>query len=216
MNYFLLVFLFFAPLSFYAQKESTLNKFKMIIEEIGDLDNDGIDEKIVIYEINEVTNYRKLRELWIFKNENGKWINWIKTNDAILASNEGGPMGDPLEGIEIENNLLRIHFYGGSNWKWTYTDTYKFQNNQFELIGYTHTNFKLCDDWDSLDFNLSTGKIVLKNGFENCEKKVQKRHTEETEIFYTKDLLITLQNRNDKEIKIVSPKGKITYLFQKH
>ena len=201
--------LFLLSLISFGQKKSIQNEFEIITEEIGDLDNDGIDEKVVIYE----TNDEKPRRLWIFKNDKGKWIEWIKTRSAVRKSTEGGPMGDPFEGIEIKNNILSIYFNGGSNWKWAYTDNYKFQNNQFQLITYSHLNFKTCDTWDSLDFNLVTGKIILKDGYENCLEENKKEHIKNTETFYKKDVTITLQNRNTREVKIKSPKGKIVYLY---
>ena len=200
-------------LSSFGQQNSIQNEFNIIIEKIGDLDGDGIGEKVAVYEIKDSAKYGNLRELWIFRNKNGKWIKWIKTNNVNRKSTGGEVISDTLEEIEIKNNVLSIHFYGGTNWKWVYTDKYKFQNNQFELIGYTHSNFKTCDYWDYLDFNLLTGKIILKTGYENCEKQNQKRYTEEIETFYHKGVKVTLQKRKEEEIKIVSPNGKTIYLF---
>ncbi len=94
-------------------------------------------------------------------------------------------MGDPFEGIEIKNNVLLISHFGGSSWKWTNVDKYRFQNNQFELIGYTSNFGKLCEYWANFDFNISTGKIACKKEFEDYDNN-QAIYKTETEVFFKK------------------------------
>ena len=71
-------------------------------------------------------------------------------------------MGDPFEGIEIKNGILIINHWGGSSWKWSLSDKYRFQNNQFQLIGHTSNCGKPCEYWMNCDFNISTGKVIIK------------------------------------------------------
>ena len=195
--------------------QSTVNVQDVhILEELsGDLDSDGIAEKIVVYDTGEQTEDGTLRELIIFKKQSGEWHEWHKSRSAVLPSKYGGMMGDPFEGISLENGILQIHFFGGSSWKWSYTDKYRFQNNRLVLIGFTHHYFRLCHYWDTDDFNLSTGKIISKREYERCDDGEQIIYKKEEETFYKKGLTITLQNRNEKEIKIVTPRyGKEIYL----
>jgi len=117
-------------------------------------------------------------------------------------------MGDPLDLMEIKDGILNISFFGGSSWKWSYTDKYRFQNNHFELIGYTHTYFKLCEYWETSDYNLVTGKLVVKKEYEKCENQKQFFYKSENETFNKKIDAITLNNRNQKEIIFESPKYK--------
>lgn len=63
-----------------------------------------------------------------------------------------------------------------------------------------------CEYWFNADFNLSTGKIIFTKEYEDCAESDQEIYKTENEIFYKKGIKITLQNRNTKEIKIVSPK----------
>jgi hypothetical protein len=66
---------------------------------------------------------------------------------------------------------------------------------------------KPCEYWIHIDFNLSTGKIIYKKEFEDCEKG-QEIYKTENEAFYKKGISIDLNNRNSKELKIISPKYK--------
>jgi len=173
----------------------------------GDLDKDGIAEKVIVYNTHDSTDDGTVRELWIFKKIQNKWQVWTKSRNAILKSREGGMMGDPFAAINIKNGILSISFEGGSSWKWNYTDKYRFQNNRFQLIGYSSYAGKLCEYWQQFDYNLSTGKIVYKKEFENCDDG-QKTAKTEAETFTTKPVTVNLQNRYPSDIKIKSPKLK--------
>jgi hypothetical protein len=123
-------------------------------------------------------------------------------------------MGDPFGSIEIKNGILIIEHDGGSSWKWGYTDKYKFQNGEFNLIGYTGNYGKLCEYWTNFDFNISTGKIIFKKEFEACDEnaeETQKITKTLNETFYYKNLKLSLKNRYSKETKIITPKYKIDY-----
>ena len=118
-------------------------------------------------------------------------------------------MGDPFEAIEIDNGLLLIHQAGGSSWKWGNVDKYRFQNNQFELIGHTSNYGKLCEYWEDFDYNLMTGKIVFEKEYEKCDNQTQSVYKRENETFTFKPKQrITFQNRNRFDLKIISPKYK--------
>lgn len=173
----------------------------------GDLNKDGIKERVLVYNTADTTEDGIVRELQLFKRFNNHWKLWIKNRNTIRKSWEGGMMGDPYEGIEIKNGLLRISFSGGSSWKWNYTDIYRFQNHDFWLIGYTGLFGKLCEYWQTVDFNLITGKIIMTKEFEDCEKD-QQVYKRENEIFFKKGVQIRMIERNNRSCKIVSPKYK--------
>jgi hypothetical protein len=192
-------------------------KYYSIIESVkGDLDKDGVEELVVAYNCEEINeqNENVSRELIIYKKSNNVWTIWEKSKSVLLESTDGGMMGDPFAGIEIKNNVLNISHYGGSRWKWGYTEKYRFQNEAFYLIGYSANSGALCENWVNADFNLSTGKIIITKEYEDCESFEQEIYKTEKEIFFKKGLKITLQNRGSKEVKIVSPKYKFEiYLF---
>lgn len=196
-NYTICLLMFLSTLFCFGQEKAIPNGMRIMAETMGDLDNDGIDEKVVVYDTNESTVSGNIREIWILKNKNGKWTEWQKSRNAIRKSKEGGKRGEPFEGINIKNNVLSIHFSGGTNWIWTYTDKYKFQNNQFELVNHTSNFSKPCDHWESVDFNLSTGKMIVKNGYDTCKnQELKKSQTKNTKTFYKKRIHMTLQNRD--------------------
>lgn len=180
-------------------------KNEIIAEKMGDLDKDGIPEKVIVYNTTDSTEYGTVREIHILKQKDNNWTVWQKSRNAILKSEEGGMMGDPFEGIEIKNGILIINHWGGSSWKWSRSDKYRFQNNQFQLIGHTSNYGKPCEYLMNCDFNISTGKVILKKEYENCDQEQQIYKTE-SETFYKKGITLNLENRNLKEIKIISPK----------
>jgi hypothetical protein len=176
----------------------------------GDLDKDSIKELVVAYTIG-VANDSLAEEglprlLVIYKRENTNWKVW-KTSDQVLnKSNEGGMMGDPYGEMEIKKGVLWITHYGGSSWKWGFTDKYRFQKGDFYLIGYSSTNGKPCEYWEEADFNLSTGKLTVKKEYEECEDEGKESQATEMETILKKGIKITLQKRHEKALKITTPK----------
>ncbi|WP_339925252.1 hypothetical protein [uncultured Cyclobacterium sp.] len=201
-----LALLFLNTFSF-GQEISIPNGYELLAEIEGDLDKDKVNEKVRVFETSQPSEYGNVREIQVLKCYAGKWTVWQKSSKAILKSQEGGIMGDPFEEIAIDNGILTISFSGGSSWKWFYKDKYRFQNNQFELIGHTSVYGKLCEYWANFDFNISTGKINYKKEYEDCEKD-QEIYKTEAESFYYKGVKINLSNRNLKKVKIKSPKYK--------
>ncbi|WP_276134207.1 hypothetical protein [Polluticoccus soli] len=174
----------------------------------GDLDNDSIRELVVAYNMGPNSDLEPVpRELIIYKLRNNKWVEWKKSLEALYGSLDGGMSGDPFEDMEIKNGLLLISQNGGSSWKWGFTDKYRFQNGEFYLVGYTSYDGKPCEHWREVDFNLSTGKMIVTKEYEECETE-QKVYKRENETFFEKGLKITLEHRQEKKINITTPKYK--------
>jgi len=190
------------------------NSYSILDSISGDLDKDSKRELVVAYNTgSENKNESVPRELIIYKLENDRWVTWKKSAQALLGSRDGGMMGDPFEEIEIKNGILLISESGGSSWKWGFTDKYRFQNEEFYLIGHSSLNGKPCEYWQQVDFNISTGKMIVKKEFENCETEDQEIYKKENETLFEKGLKITLQERSETEIKITTPKyGHEIYL----
>lgn len=188
----------------WAQKEFQ-PKDSVILQTVdGDLDGDQIPEKVIIYNTKEPGDLGDLREIQILKKVNGKWTILEKSTNAILDSESGGLMGDPYSGTTIEKGILMISHFGGSSWKWQYTDKYRYQNGHFELIGHTSSSGRPGDYIQNVDFNLSTGQINFKNEVDNTKEYGPSKN----ETFIKKGIKINLQNRHDKSIKIILPKTK--------
>jgi hypothetical protein len=149
--------------------------FKILGETEGDLDNDGISEKVIVYE----TNLEIGRQIYIYKKTNDEWGLWEKSSGAILPFEGGGMMGDPFQKIWIERNCIVINHFGGSRQKWNYTNRYRYQSGEFQLIGVTVIFGSPCDYFFTFDYNLSNGKINYEKEIEDCENKSSKIEKEE-------------------------------------
>ncbi|NQX33150.1 hypothetical protein [Pedobacter boryungensis] len=206
----LLVIICLNSLTLFAQRIPKPESYFILTTTLGDLDNDGTKELVVAYNTKqEDETYESIpRELRIYKLQNGEWMMWKKSQQALYESQDGGTMGDPLEKIEIKNGILNITQSGGSSWKWGHTDKYRYQNGDFYLIGYSSTDGKICEYFVYVDFNLSTGKMIVKKEYENCEDDDQIVYKRQNETLYKKGIKITLQNRRKNELKIITPKYK--------
>lgn len=175
----------------------------------GDLDRDSISELVAAYNIRKENgdDFDDIpRTLITYKKKKQQWVLWKKSDQALFTSRGGGMMGDPFEDMEIKNGLLVIRQSGGSSWKWGHTDKYRYQDGNFYLIGYTSYAGKPCEYWENVDYNLSTGKMIVTKEYEACEDQDQKIVKQENETLTKKNLKITLEKRSEKEIKIVTPK----------
>lgn len=171
----------------------------------GDLDGDQVPEKVVIYNIPTDNDLGDIREIQILNKINNKWTILEKSRKAVYGSKDGGMMGDPYQSTTIENGILNISHYGGSSWKWGGTDKYRFQNGHFELIGISSENGKPEEYWTTVDFNLSTGKLVFDKEVVNTKEYGKSKK----EILIKKGLKINLQNRHqEKQRETVLPKTK--------
>lgn len=146
----------------------------------GDLDKDGVDERVVVYNCGEIDNANGIsceRELRIFRKGKANWDIWKRTKNPLYTSDAGGMMGDPFDNIEIKKGVLVISHMGGSRYKWAMTHRYRFQNDDFYLIGASSTYGTPCEYWQELDYNLSTGNITFDLEPDDCELE-----TYETEL----------------------------------
>lgn len=166
--------------------------------DIADFDNDGINEKI-----NVIENDEGERTLLILKydNKTKKWINWYSFKNVILANDCGGMLGDPFVSATIQDTSIVIKHFGGSMDKWSYIHTYKYINSEWKLIKAISGYGMLPCFWETLYYDLVTGKVVyIKNGDEQCN------HTFYKKTFYSK--LEELPSMN--EFIVNSEKNKVT------
>lgn len=159
----------------------TPESFNILFTLKGDLDKDGISEKIIVYNTEKETDFGNERQLYIYKNTNHEWLLWKKSATAILSSAHGGMMGDPFESVSIERNCLVINHFGGSRHKWNYIHRYRYQSGDFQLIGATVYYGAPCDYFETFDYNLSNGKIDYTKETEDCEKKSSKKREQKND-----------------------------------
>ncbi len=155
-------------------KGSSLDDFtprywRAIDKAYGDLDGENGDEAIIVYNVPTSDKGAFDRCLAIFRKENNSWILWHQTNSPIMDNQSGGVWGDPFSGVKIEKRAIVIEHFGGSRQKWQYIHRYRFQDNDWYLIGASGSGGAPCDYFDSLDYNLSTGEAIVKYWVEKCD-----------------------------------------------
>lgn len=175
----------------------------------GDLDRDGIPELIVVMNTDQ---YHKIegenvggliREIQILKQVNGAYTLWQKSRNALQSSHGGGMGSNGLSTVKVEQGVLIIEYLGGSSWKYITKEKYRFQNDHFEMIGYTGSYGNPGYYWDMFDFNLSTGKLVFKREVSDYNSLEDYANVDIT--FYKKGVKINLQNRRSFEESINVP-----------
>jgi hypothetical protein len=103
-----------------------------------------------------------------------------QTSLAVLRQDDGGAFGDPFAGIDIAKGVLSISHYGGSSWRWSLTDKFRYQSNSFYLIGETRLSYQNNTDcaqgnWEMLDTNFVTGEYQVEKESEACKPLLKKR-----------------------------------------
>ena len=82
--------------SAYGQNHDLPKAYTLVKELYGDLDKDSIDEKVVVYDMNNDTNnvegaeYRTDRDLIIYKKTKTSWRFWKHSIQAIMNTGMGG------------------------------------------------------------------------------------------------------------------------------
>lgn len=141
-----------------------------------DYNSDGLmDIVIVSADKNNPSNNRSISILQKLKK--GYQIA-AQCMDAVLCADCGGIFGDPYSGISFKKNVLIIYHYGGSAWRWTANFTFRFQKNDWQLIGISNDsywNLGECDGGAGIagrnfaEVNFSTQKIhLIKTKDTNC------------------------------------------------
>ena len=157
-----------------AKLEAFVPKGWHILEKAeGDLNKDNLPDLATVIETDKPIKNLKEPEMEVpprilfvaLRQTDGSYQLSVQSNESILLSNEGGIFGDPWAGMTIERGTLLIQFYAGSSDRWGYDYRWRFQNNDWYLIGATYTSSSTHDgSFEKYDFNLSTGAAELIQG----------------------------------------------------
>lgn len=121
-----------------------------IFEKInGDLNKDGIEDCVLIIKGTDKNQIitdeyrgqldRNRRGIIVLFNKNGHYELAVKNHDCFSSENEdGGVYFAPQLTIEIKNGNLYFHYGHGRYGHWKYT--FRYQNSDFELIGYDQSD----------------------------------------------------------------------------
>jgi hypothetical protein len=156
-------------------------KNKIIDTALGDYNKDGKIDVVIVTE--EKGNANKNRTLIVLENEGNDYKKIVVTQKVILCVSCGGVFGDPYASISFKGNILTINHYGGSAWRWSKTSTFRFQKNEWQLIGIAESSFHSigCDNCDDVslcsmnlkEINFSTKKMHTQESKEGTCKIVK-------------------------------------------
>lgn len=112
----------------------------------GDLNNDGRKDyvmiikgtekdKIITHEYRGKLDRNRRGIIVLFKTEDHSYIKAVENKSCFSSENEeGGVYYAPEMEVSVEKNNLYINYMHGRYGYWTYT--FKYRNNDFQLIGY--------------------------------------------------------------------------------
>jgi hypothetical protein len=145
----------------------------------GDLNKDGLDDCVLIIKKTDTTNIvinrfdkkvdRNRRGIIIlFKSKNGYQLVDKNYNCFSSENEDGGVYFPPDLWIEIKEEKLYVHYGHGRYGYWEYT--FRFQNSNFELIGYdsSSNHGPVTNRETSINF-LTKKKLIKENTYENAE-----------------------------------------------
>lgn len=157
----------------------------------GDLNKDNVDDLVLVLRpIAEDTVEPGLddslpaRLVSIYFKKGEQYELAGRSDGAILCKTCGGVFGDPFALIAIKKGVIVIDHYGGSNWRWAYTNRFRYQDNDFYLIGSTELSYfsaercKKLNDFAATnlkDINYLTGDYVEKEISLECVLKKDKK-----------------------------------------
>ncbi|RCX21473.1 hypothetical protein DFP94_102226 [Fontibacillus phaseoli] len=154
----------------------------------GDLNKDGIsDVAAIIMKDTSTADEAPPRSLMIaFGTENNGYSLSIIADQVLLAADEGGAWGDPFESLTINRGSVLISEYGGSNWRWYNKYRFRYQDDDWCLIGATfgeyHTLTNTLENADEQDYNLLTGDYIVRYTDENGKFHTEKGNRGKKEL----------------------------------
>ncbi|MDF2925802.1 MAG: hypothetical protein K0R57_4716 [Paenibacillaceae bacterium] len=145
----------------------------------GDLNKDGIPDMAIIIEKTEDSIEASRSLLIAFGTKEQTYLLSILAEHVILSESEGGVFGDPFDSMEIDRGSVVVSDYGGSNVRWYHKYRFRFQDNDWYLIGATTgTNYLISDAIgmgnSEDDYNLLTGDFIKKKTNEQGEVEITK------------------------------------------
>ena len=101
----------------------------------------------------------------IMNTGNNSYTLSFQDESAVRTSDEGGIWGDPYEPLAADGTSFTVSAYGGSNWRWAETSTYKYINEKWVLTQssiYTSFMARFRDEIDN-DYETGIGYRVVTN-----------------------------------------------------
>ncbi len=130
----------------------------------GDLNGDGIEDIAVVLEASgsepEQTPKRAL--LLALGAGAERYLNVVINEAIVYRADEGGVFGDPLASLRIEDAIVHLEHYGGSNWRWSNSYRIDWREDGWYAVGYTSTSeFLNSPYYEEIKYEIGSGEVVL-------------------------------------------------------
>lgn len=176
MKNILLLFFVLIQITIYAQTQNLKDNFNITIRtEEGDLNNDGLADKVLV-KMDTIDNTQPLKLEIYFLQKNGKYKLNVATKNLMEAQYPNGKYGgNQIPDLTIEDGSLSIYSEIGKN---HFSHIFKFKNGYFELQKISNVVWDGKNLTTETDFNLLTGQrteITKALGSEKIIKKTSKK-----------------------------------------
>ncbi|MBV8328233.1 hypothetical protein [Chryseobacterium sp.] len=198
--------------------------YQKIAEARGDLDRDGKDEVVMIFDTDQSVSADESlpegkdyqRVFYILKAHTGGLSIW-KENRILLFSSGTGfyPEDNGPPEISIKNNSLTFTQTFNTNSRHTqvYKHTFRFQNGDFYLIG-SHDQFEDTCDFNFLsEINFSTGKVIIDKAYSSCDENSKIPENTHKEFIYKPKTLIKMNTFKIGAQKFKIPGSHDNFIF---
>ncbi len=214
-----LALIFLSILQSQELKDFTIPKgYEKILETKGDLDKDGKDEIVIVFNTDIKSKSEGLeRKFFILKNIDGKLKIWKENSNLVFDSKTGFYPADNELKISIKNNCLNISQMYFTNSRHTDTSkyTFRFQNGDFYLIGASIQFDDTCEYNFKNEVNFSTGKVIIDEQFSDCDdgsdRKIPENYYKEFTHRFPKLIKMNDFKIGENEIKIPNSKKSFSY-----
>lgn len=153
------------------------NGWRLLDSATGDLNGDGradlafvIENDTIVSEARgtgggDLTMRSSPRILGIAFGGDEGYILSAQSHRVILRAVEGGTKGDPWAGLDITNGTLVVRFFGGSGWQWKLDYRFRYQDDDWYLVGATSIDFHTgSGDIEVDDYDFVSGDVSITNG----------------------------------------------------
>ncbi len=157
----------------FSQTKNKKDTFTFLVTKVlGDLNKDNLEDKVIVTQ--DTINQNSPYKLQIFFAQPNGDFKLITTSTKIIApqypdGRDGYKTGNGFSDITIEKGVVSINF---ELLRGHFEHKFRFQNGNFELIGFSEVNSGGRGAMTTIDFNLSTGVRIEKEERYDIDKVI--------------------------------------------